>query len=125
MYFIVGHWFRPEVCCGCTRSSSKSAIVWLSCCWPVRLNTPFICREKAVMHLGYYAVHCKHVCAFLKESNLFKRLTVMVDAQNVSVMLINCSVTKNMGSAIHVAVMTKSQLICHALYALTCISVRK
>jgi hypothetical protein len=34
-------------------------------------------------------MHYKHMCAFLKVKTLFKRLTITVDAQNVSLLLLN------------------------------------
>jgi hypothetical protein len=47
-----------------------------------------------------YAVLYEQICAFLKVNKFFKRLTI--DAENVSLLLLNSSVSKRMD---HVAVM--------------------
>jgi hypothetical protein len=39
--------------------------------------------------LGYNALHYKHAHVFLKVNKLFKRLNITVDAQNVSILLLN------------------------------------
>jgi hypothetical protein len=52
-------------------------------------NARVICRGKLLPPCARYAVHCKHVCAFLKVNTLFKGLTITVDAQNVSLLLLN------------------------------------
>jgi hypothetical protein len=79
-------------------------------------NAPIICQEKAVLHFSYYAMHYKHVqCAFLKLNKLFKGLTIVVDAQIFSLMLLKEGVLKNMCPTIRVAVMAQSQLICCSL----------
>jgi hypothetical protein len=52
-------------------------------------NARFICQRKLLPPCALYAVHFKHVCAFLKENTLFKGLTTTVDAQNVSLLLLN------------------------------------
>jgi hypothetical protein len=49
---------------------------------------PIICREKEVLHLGYYATNY-NVRALLKVNKLFKRFTITLDGQNVSLLLIN------------------------------------
>jgi hypothetical protein len=49
----------------------------------------------------------------------------MVDAQNVSVLLLNNSVLTSMGPAIRVALMAQLQLISHTLYTCTCTSKSK
>jgi hypothetical protein len=52
-------------------------------------NASDICRGKLLPPRAWYAVHCKDVCAFLKVNTLFKGLTITVDAQNVSLVLLN------------------------------------
>jgi hypothetical protein len=52
-------------------------------------NASVICREKLLPPRAWYAVHFKHVCAFLKVNTLFKVLTITVGAQNVSLLLLN------------------------------------
>jgi hypothetical protein len=52
-------------------------------------NASVICREKLLPPRALYAVHCKHVCAFLKVNTLFKGLTITADPQNISLLLLN------------------------------------
>jgi hypothetical protein len=52
-------------------------------------DAAIICQEKAVLQLGCYAVHYKHVCAVLKADKLLTRLTITVDAQNISLLFLN------------------------------------
>jgi hypothetical protein len=62
--------------------------------------------RKKVSRLGYHAEHYKHVRAFLKANKFFKRLTITVDAQTVSIMLFQNSVLKHFDPTIRVPVMT-------------------
>jgi hypothetical protein len=79
----------------------------LSGCAPE--NTPIICQEKGISGHGKCATYYKNICAFLRVNKLFKRFTIKVDAQNVS-LLPQTLVLKNIDPTTGVAVMAQLRL---------------
>jgi hypothetical protein len=86
--------------CEYTGPSPKRAIGWLFC---RQLMRPKSLHRLPRTALGWYAARYRHVRAFVKV-NLFKRFVVTVDAEHVSLLLLNHSVFTNIGPAIRIAV---------------------
>jgi hypothetical protein len=64
-------------------------------------NGTISCRGKEVTGLlHYYTAHYKHVRAFLAVNKMVKRLIVIADAQNISLLVLNEAKLKSLESIV-------------------------